>query len=99
MKLLLDENLRSGALWKAIQERQRAPYATADIVRVGDPAGPPLGSSDEFIIAWAASQGRVVISQDQRTLERAVAALIDSGGASSGVGLFRKAFSVPEMTE
>lgn len=79
LKLLLDENMRSGALWQAIQSYPGKTDHPLDIVRVGDVATPPLGSSDDAIVHWAAGQERVLISQDVQTLEDAVARRIAAG--------------------
>lgn len=99
MRILLDENLRSAALWRAIQAAQAANGVSADIVRVGDPSAPPLSSSDEFIVSWAAQEGRVLVSQDRRTLEQAVAVWIAAGQHAAGVALLRRRIPLPIMAE
>ena len=45
LRFLLDENLRSRALWAAIQQHNAHSPLTLDTVRVGDPSAPPTGQA------------------------------------------------------
>lgn len=99
LKLLLDENLRSRALWSAIGQHNAAGQDVLDVARVGDPGAPPLGISDAELITWAAGEGRILISLDATTLPAHLAAFVASGRTSAGIIFVREFPSVPEFIE
>lgn len=99
LKLLLDENLRSGALWRAIEFHQQASEHRLDILRVGDAIALPLGSNDDAIVRWAAEQNRILISQDAQTLVGALGRLLAAGESSPGVVLLRRGLDVRTILE
>jgi hypothetical protein len=99
LKLLLDENLRSGSVWLAIEAHQKRGTYPLDVLRVGDLHAPPLGSDDNEILRWTAAHGRVLVSQDVHTLEDALVRRIASGGVSPGVIILRKGITVHETVE
>lgn len=50
---LLDEHLRGGGLWQAIQQHNTVGLYPIDVVRVGDPQDLPHGTPDSVLLLWA----------------------------------------------
>jgi hypothetical protein len=70
LKLLLDENLRSDALWSAIAAKC-ADYGLTrevDIQRVGSGASPALSTSDRDLLIFCESTNCVLVSSDTNTM-------------------------------
>ena len=65
---VLDEHLRGGALWHAIQLHNAGGGHFLDVVQVGDLPSPPRGTSDPDLMLWCEAQGRILISRDQRSM-------------------------------
>lgn len=63
MKLAADENLNGAIVRGLVRQRPRV-----DLVRVHD-AG-VSGASDEDVLAWAATEGRVLVTHDVTTITR-----------------------------
>jgi len=63
-------------------------YPEADIERVQDVG--LMGSADDEILAWAATQGRIVLSHDAKTLKDTFYRRLAGGEPVSGVILFPK---------
>jgi Domain of unknown function (DUF5615) len=82
--LLLDENLPRSlqtALWRA--------RASAEVLRVGVPGGPPLGSSDAEVLRFAEERKALLITRDRRTMPVHIASHIAAGGTTWGVAIVR----------
>ena len=90
MKLLLDENLEAAILRGLLR---RSPGL--DVVRVVD-AG-LAGAPDPAVLAWAAEQGRVVVSRDRATMSLEAARRIEAGEPMPGLLLIRRGASVGEV--
>jgi len=100
LKLLLDENLRSGALWQALgtwRETMGDAYPL-DILRVGDLGAPPLGTKDLDLLEVAAAAGRVLISEDRSTLPSHLQTHLQKG-PSPGIIILRTGLTVPQIVE
>src|SRR5437868_13813413 len=67
LRFFLDEQLR-GPLWHAIQQHNAAGAYVLDVLRVGDPPAPPLGTADPDLILWGEANGRVLVTNDRRTM-------------------------------
>ena len=78
LRLLADENL-IGAIWEGVGSR----IPDLDFVRVQD-AG-LMGASDAAVLAWAAEQGRVLITHDRKTVPYAAEARVEAGTPMPGV--------------
>jgi predicted nuclease of predicted toxin-antitoxin system len=90
MKLLLDENLEAAILRGLLRLSPGL-----DVVRVVD-AG--LASApDQAVLAWAAEQGRVVVSRDRATMSLEAARRIEAGEPMPGLLLIRRGASVGEV--
>jgi Domain of unknown function (DUF5615) len=99
LRFLLDENLRLGALSHAIEVHQQSGVYPLDIARVGDAAVVPLGSDDDIVVRWAATEGRILVSQDAKSIERAMVELLNSGVTCPGVILLRKGLTIAQILE
>lgn len=98
-RYLLDEHL-GGPLWRAILRHNAAhPGQPLDVVRVGDPSGPPAGTLDPVLIAWAESNGRVLVTSDRQTLLGLLFEHLATGASSPGVFLLPKRFKIPSVVE
>jgi hypothetical protein len=78
LRYVLDEHHR-GILWRAVQRHNSRGHQTLDVVRVGDFSDLPLSASDSGILLWAERESCILISEDQRTLAKHLAAHIASG--------------------
>ena len=87
MKLLLDENLEAAILRGLLR---RSPGL--DVVRVVDVG--LAGAPDPAVLAWAAEQGRVVVSRDRATMSLEAARRIEAGEPMPGLLLIRRGASV-----
>jgi hypothetical protein len=56
-----------------------------DVVRVGDPPDLPLGSPDPDVLICAENQGRILLSEDRKTMGRHLADHLHAGRSSPGV--------------
>ena len=94
LRLLLDENLRHEAIWRAIEQHPPAGVQRIDVVRVGDSNAPPLSSTDAELLEWAAVENRVLVSLDVGTLADALASL---GRESPGAIILRRGLSALDV--
>jgi hypothetical protein len=99
LKLLLDENLVSGAMLGAIAGNALAAFYPLDVASVGILPAPPKGTSDADLIAWAASQDRVMFTQDVHTLPGDLDRFVTGGNRSPGVILLRQGLSLSEIAD
>ena len=98
LRFLLDEDLR-GPLWQAILRHNLQGLYPLDVIRVGDLAELPRGSSDPSILDWAMTARRIVISADRSTMQMHLQDHIQSGRSSPGLLLVRPQAGVPEVLE
>lgn len=97
LRFVLDENLRGGALWHAVQQHNAAGLDVLDVTRVGDPADLPIGTNDPDLFLWAERADRILVSLDKRTLPVHLAAHLQAGGHSPGVLILRPGSTTPQM--
>jgi len=90
MKLLLGENLEAAILRGLLRLSPGL-----DVVRVVDVG--LAGAPDQAVLAWAAEQGRVVVSRDRATMSLEAARRIESGEPMPGLLLIRRRASVGEV--
>ncbi len=84
LRFLLDENQR-GPFWSLIQRHNARALDMLDVVRVGDPAGLPLGSKDPDILLWCEQHQRILISFDRRTLPTHLTKHLNAGHHLPGI--------------
>lgn len=97
LRFVLDEHLRGGGLWQAIQRHNAAGRFPLDVVRVGDPPDLPLGTTDPDLLLWAEREARIVLSFDHQTMPRHFANHLQSGRNSPGLLLLLPHRSVPDL--
>jgi hypothetical protein len=89
LRYLLDENLRGGALWRAIRQHNAAGADLLDVVRVGDPSDLPCGSDDSAILLWAEREARILVSLDRQTIPAHLTNHLKAGQHCPGIILIR----------
>jgi hypothetical protein len=70
--------------------RQLAP--AIDVLRVGDPGAPPLGTKDADLLIAAESLGRVLVTNDRQTMPRHLVNHFVGGHHTAGVILMRAGY-------
>jgi hypothetical protein len=95
---VLDENLR-GPLWNLITRQNRTSDWPIDVVRVGDANVVPLGTKDPPLLIWAEAAGRILVSEDRRSMSRHLADHLASGRHSPGVMTVKPGVSLREIAE
>jgi predicted nuclease of predicted toxin-antitoxin system len=92
LRYLTDEDFR-GRIQRAL--RRRLPGL--DIVRVQDVG--LEGADDLIILAWAAQEGRVLLTHDARTMEAAAYARVGQGLPMPGVIIVRQSLPLAQAIE
>jgi hypothetical protein len=87
-RFLLDEQLR-GPLWALTEQHNSGGIHPLDVTRVGDPVDLPLGMPDPDILIWAEREGRILVSEDWRTMRGHFQAHLAVGQHSPGLFLLR----------
>jgi hypothetical protein len=100
LSLLIDEDLRDGALWDAIQRHNTAsPDEAIDVLRVGDEGAPGLGTPDPDLLRQAIQSRRIIVTRDVNTLIEAHINLVEGGHWTPGVLILRKNLGIDEVVE
>lgn len=99
LSYVLDEHLRRGRLWRAIQQHNAAGLYPFDAVQVGDPSDLPLGSTDPSILLWAEREGRIIVSLDRGTMPGFLAAHLRAGHHCAGLFLLCPQATVSEIVD
>lgn len=90
-KLIIDENSRDNALWNAItQHNITSQQWSLDIIRIGDPNAPPLGTKDPQVLAWAIANNRIVVTLDCNTLIDEHDSVVTNGTTTPGLLIVRR---------
>jgi hypothetical protein len=96
LRYVLDEQLR-GPLWRALQWHNSQGIHPLDAVRVGDPAGLPLGTPDPDLLLWAEREQRILVTYDHDTMPAHLADHLAAGHHSPGVFLIRPHSTLPQI--
>src|SRR3954454_17155962 len=99
LRYVLDEQLRGGGLWQAIQRHNGHGFGVLEAVRVGDPPDLPLRSLDPAILLWAEREGRILVSKDKNTMPGHLADHLKAGHHSPGVFLIRLGSIIPDLVD
>ncbi len=101
LKFLIDENLRNRAIWQAIVDWQLklGQSYPLDAIRVGQPPAPPTGTLDEDLLEICASQNRILVSLDKKTIVDELAKRLQAGGHVTGIILLHGALTAGEIAE
>lgn len=94
MRFLLDEHVPV-ALQSAVWRLEPA----ISVACVGLEGGPPKGTSDPELLAWAEERSCAVITDDRRTMPAHVANHLASGRSTWGVFLLKRDSSLGEIAE
>jgi hypothetical protein len=97
LRYLLDENLRGGGLWNAIQQHNAFGLYPVDAVRVGDPPDLPCGTPDADLPLWAERERRVLVTRDWHTMPGQLTQHLQAGNHLAGVFLIRKHCTIPQV--
>src|SRR5262245_45686535 len=95
---LLDEHLR-GPLWQAIQQHNAAGLNVLDVLRVGDPPAPPLGTADPDLLLWGEAHGRILVSEDKRTMPLHFKLHFQAGHHIPGLLLLLRGWTIPAVID
>jgi hypothetical protein len=95
LRFVLDEPIRGGGLWQALQQHNAHGVDAIDAVRVGDSADLPLRSPDTDVLVWAELHGRILISSDKSTLPKHRQDHLQMGRHSPGILCLRPGFTIP----
>lgn len=96
-KFLVDEDL-TRRIQVAVWHRN----AGIDIIRIGDSAAPPYETSDVDVLLFAEQSGRMLITEDKRTLRGGnghIAAHLASGNHTYGVAFVRPQASLSAIAD
>ena len=93
---VIDEHYRD-TLWVAIQHHNARGVNPIDGVRVGDPADLPRGTLDPDLLLWAEREGRVIVTEDHRTMPTHLADHLQAGHHSPGVLIVRLGSTLPQV--
>jgi hypothetical protein len=96
LRYLLDEQLRD-RLWSAAQRHNARGVNPLDVLRVGDPPDLPLGSSDPDILLWTEWEGRILVSEDRKTLPTHLANHLQASNHSPGIFLVRPSATLSQV--
>lgn len=101
LKLLLDENLRSDALWQAIASQCATHHllTAVKIQRVGGDDAPALGTPDHILLGKAAEDRCIIVSFDKSTLPNCFGEFLKTGRHSPGVLILRSGLTIPQIAE
>jgi hypothetical protein len=97
LRFVLDEHLRGGGLWQAIQQHNASGGYPLDVVRVGDPADLPLGTLDPDLLLWAEREGRIVLTFDYGTMPGHFVHHLRIGRRSPGIVLILRHRSLSDV--
>jgi hypothetical protein len=94
LQYLCDENV-ANALIDYLVRREPA----IDVIRVGEPGAPPRSTPDPLLLLDAEANGRVLITQDKKTMPQHVADHLAAGHLTCGVIILRSGFSVKRYVD
>ena len=101
LKFLIDENLRHCAIWQAIVDWQTnlGQLYPLDAIRVGQPPAPPTGTLDKDLLEFCASQNRILVSIDKKTIVDEFAIRHQAGGRVPAIILLHGTLTAGEIAE
>jgi len=96
LRFVLDEHLR-GPLWKAIRQHNASGAYPIDAMRVGDPPDLPSGTQDPDLLVWAEREGRLIVTNDRKTMRPFLSQHLLAGRHSPGVLLIPTGYSFAQI--
>lgn len=70
-----------------------------DAVRVGQTGDLPFGSDDRTILLWAEREGRILVTEDKRTMPDHLAAHLAAGHHVPGILIVRGGITITTLIE
>lgn len=98
LRFLLDENVPARVAL-AIERHNLSAELPLDAMRIGDAADLPHSVSDPEILLWAEREGRVLLTEDKRTMAVHLDAHLRAGHHAPGIFMIRPGTSIPLLME
>jgi hypothetical protein len=92
LRLAADENFNNDIVRGLFRVRP-----TIDLVRVQDTE--VAGASDSTLLEWAATEGRILLTHDERTVPRWALHRVEAGFTMPGVFVVRRTVAVSQVIE
>ena len=92
--VLLPGRTPARPLWQAIQQHNAVGVHPLEVLRVGDPPAPPLGTSDPDLLLWSEASGCILISEDHNTLPGFLTQHLQGGRHIPGLFLIRRGWTI-----
>lgn len=94
IRLLLDEHIPSALRRELVRQN-----AQLIVWRVGDPGGPPIGTSDPAILHWCEEHEFVLLTSNRRTMPDHLRRHLADGAHVPGILIARPTMSMGELVE
>ena len=94
---VFDEHFR-GVYLATVRRHNADGGPPLDATEVGEPGDLPTGTPDPDLLAWAAANGRIVVTRDYGTMAAHLADRLAAGHSSPGVFLVRPRTSLAVLT-
>ena len=94
LRFLLDEHLAH-----AIQSRLLQLNAEIEILVMGQPFAPPIGTSDQDILLWLERTGYVLVTNNRRTMPDHIRTHYDAGHRLPGLFLLKRQARIGQVIE
>ena len=94
LKLLVDQ-CTNPILMSALRQAEPA----IDVIHVGDPGAPPLGTKDPDLLIAAETLGRVLATNDRSSMPGHLIDHYTAGRHTAGVMLMRRGFSLARYVQ
>jgi hypothetical protein len=98
LTFLLDEN-SLGPLWHAFARHNLTTSPAIDILAVGTPPGPASGTRDSDLLIWIETSGRILITNDKRTMPGHLANHLGAGGHCPGIFAIHRATPIARIVD
>lgn len=89
LRFLVDENLH-GPFWNALSRAALTGGPPLDVLCVGEPDAPALGTLDPPLLAWIERNDRILITRDKSTMPGHLSDHLAGGGHCPGVFMIRE---------
>src|ERR1043166_3909650 len=98
LSFLGDENL-PGRFFRASARHNAGGNPHIDLIRVGDVADLPLGSSDFVILQWIETNGRILLTLDERSMPEHLSQHLAAGRHVPGIFSIHPTARMPDVVE
>jgi hypothetical protein len=98
LSFLLDED-SLGPLWHAFARHNLTAIPPIDIVPVGTPPAPACGTQDPDLLRWTEASGRILITNDKRTMPAHLTDHLAAGGHCPGIFAIRRGTPIRHIVD